>query len=561
MGRSKFGSFLRDFTSAYAVTNGLVRDFAMGQAANVKPEESESTTLNETTPDRENMVYDSDTGQYLPKYLGKDGQPTERTQAQLNTPADGASEAPDGVLPSFTAKTSKSYKMGNKVQDTPFSQEQVDAQRFRNQADVSSRFGNFREAAALQGLSKAREKDAMVSAADQATRSGMTTIAQDASAQEKEYKRMNIRYEALVNAGLYDEASSTFGQMEKAREGFIKHSRDRADNIYATTGSLAGHIDNNNNLFANGRVISRYKQNPEGSLTVYEINGKALDQPLTIPKDELFSRVDDKGEYRPGWIDKVYDPGVHREFATKFMQAGALKRQESKIAEDTPSKMAATDKDKATAEYYRGAKTVAAQAQAEAAQARAKGAGAGSGLGQQRFDAQQAHAFKKELSPLISFPNNMTQKMEVSVDGDYLATALIGKGYPPEFIQDRLYQLRAENPDAKQFSAAARKVVAALRAPPAAPAAPAATKVQPIPSGGLERQPAQPSATVAPPPSQGKMIRRGQPYMAVTSIPDGKGGFMQAPQEVEEVINIATGEVTTRPVSGLSRAISARGQR
>lgn len=285
MGRSKFGSFLRDFTSAYAVTNGLVRDFAMGQAANVKPEESESTTLNETTPDRENMVYDSDTGQYLPKYLGKDGQPTERTQAQLNTPADGASEAPDGVLPSFTAKTSKSYKMGNKVQDTPFSQEQVDAQRFRNQADVSSRFGNFREAAALQGLSKVREEEGVTSQIRAGAMDGLKNT-QDMKDEEKMFSISKGMYEQALKLNRPDLAAGYYNQMTTNRDVLLNRANERADRVYRATGNLSGYVDSYNRYVADGMTIDQFKRNEDGShvFTMNDGTGKTRD--IAVPKEK-----------------------------------------------------------------------------------------------------------------------------------------------------------------------------------------------------------------------------------------------------------------------------------
>jgi hypothetical protein len=285
MGRSKFGNFLRDFTAAYGVTNGLVRDVAMGQAANVKPEESESTTLNETTPDRENMAYDSDTGQYLPKYLGKNSQPTEQAQAQLNTPADGTSESPDGVLPSFTAKTAKSYKMGNKVQDTPFSQEQVDAQRFRNQADVSSRFGNFRDAAALQGLAKTRDEEGVTSQIRAGAMEGLKNT-QDMKDEEKMFSISKGMYEQALKLNRPDLAAGYYNQMTTNRDVLLNRANERADRVYRATGNLSGYVDSYNRYVADGMTIDAFKRNEDGShvFTMNDGTGKTRD--IAVPKEK-----------------------------------------------------------------------------------------------------------------------------------------------------------------------------------------------------------------------------------------------------------------------------------
>lgn len=468
----------------------------LAEAADVKPETIETVgdytgTMGLTGADEQaRMLQEQDAA------FGADG--ARATAEALN------SNIADTTPASGMVKTT--HRMGGVEQDRPFRPEQIQAEAMNRQAGVHLAAGNAKEAVGLYGLAKQRTRDAMLSSADEATRTGMKTVAQNASAQEKEFKRLNSRYEALVNSGLYDEASSVFGQMEKAREGFIKHSRDRADAQMSATGKLDGHVNNFNNFFANGQTITRYQQNPDGSLSVFEVNGKELDQPRTFTKDDLLGSADDAGGYKPGWIERMYDPGTHREFATKYMQAGALKRQESKIAEAAPSKMASADKDKATAEYYRGAKTLATNAQAEAARARAEGSG--SNLGQQRFDEKQFGAFIRENSSLYELPDSMNEGKYVTnrVARDTFAAAARRN---PELAQRTFAQMRyaAEadatdsdgNVDPQKMNAAYIKRVnefaKRLVAPPSAQPQP--QPGAPQPSQGMARQPApQPPAAL-----------------------------------------------------------------
>lgn len=162
MGRKIRGiaGFLRGFNDGYQATNKIVGAFAMGDAANASPETIETQTLGaETTPNTEGKVYDSDTGQYLPKYLNDSGLPTEQAQAQLNAPADGASEAPTGVTPTFATDTVRQYRMGGKTQDQPFTADQIWQSRLRAMGDVSARYGNPVQSAQFLGLAARRRED------------------------------------------------------------------------------------------------------------------------------------------------------------------------------------------------------------------------------------------------------------------------------------------------------------------------------------------------------------------------------------------------------------------
>jgi len=266
------------------IKSGMLQ-YGLSRAADVKPETINSTSLTETTPGTDGMVYDEDTGQYLPKYMDG-GQPTEQAQAQLNTPADGDSEAPQGMRPVFSAKTTTRHKMGDREQDTPFSPEQVDAQRFRNQADVYTRFGMTDKAAAVHGLAKGREEEGIASQIRTAATAGMKGT-KDMRDEEKMFAMSKNMYEAAIKMNRPDLATGYYNQMNQNREALMSRSNDRAERIYRSTGNISGYVDTYNRYVADGNTIDEFRRNDDGSHTFKVNDGTGKTRDVTVPKERI----------------------------------------------------------------------------------------------------------------------------------------------------------------------------------------------------------------------------------------------------------------------------------
>lgn len=264
---------------------GGMLQYGLSRAADVKPEQVESTELTETTPGTDGMTYDQDTGQYLPNYM-EGGQPTDMARAQMNTPADGASEAPEGMRPTFSAKTTTRHKMGDREQDTPFSPEQVDAQRFRNQADVYTRFGMADRAAAVHGLAKGREEEGVTSQIRAAGTAGMKGT-KDMRDEEKMFAMSKSMYEAAIKMGRPDLATGYFNQMNQNREALMMRANDRAERVYRSTGNISGYVDTYNRYVADGNTIDEFKRNDDGSHTFKVNDGTGKTRDITVPKERI----------------------------------------------------------------------------------------------------------------------------------------------------------------------------------------------------------------------------------------------------------------------------------
>lgn len=147
---SQFGSDIK----------GMMKSSALRDAATESPESMESQRPGaETTPKVGDMTYDSDTGQYLPKYM-EGGKPTEQAQAQQNATPDEPSRAPEGVTPTFATETTRQYRLGGKTQDQPFTDDQIGAHRLRGMSAVALRFGDPAEAAKYDALATRRRETA-----------------------------------------------------------------------------------------------------------------------------------------------------------------------------------------------------------------------------------------------------------------------------------------------------------------------------------------------------------------------------------------------------------------
>ncbi len=243
------------------------------------------TALTETTPGTDGMVYDQDTGQYLPKYI-EGGQPTDQARAQMNTPADGASEAPEGMRPSFSAKTTTLHKMGDREQDVPFSAEQRDASGLRRQADYYSGRGDAKQAYMLQGLAKVREEEGVTSQIRTAATAGMKG-SKDMRDEEKMFAMSKNMYEAAVKMNRPDLATGYFNQMNQNREALMARANDRAERVFRSTGNISGYVDTYNRYVADGQTVDEFKRNDDGS-HVFKVNdGTGKTQEVRVSKEQL----------------------------------------------------------------------------------------------------------------------------------------------------------------------------------------------------------------------------------------------------------------------------------
>ena len=264
---------------------GGMLQYGLSRAADVNPEKVSSTDLTETTQGTDGMVYDEDTGQYLPKYMDG-GKVTEQGLTQLNTPAEGVSEAPEGMRPTFSAKTKTRYRMGDREQDTPFSPEQVDAQRFRNQADVFTRFGMADKAAAVHGLAKGREEEGVTSQIRAAGTAGMKGT-KDMRDEEKMFAMSKSMYEAAIKMNRPDLATGYYNQMNQNRDALMSRANDRAERVYRSTGNISGYVDTYNRYVADGNTIDEFKRNDDGSHTFKVNDGTGKTRDVTVPKERI----------------------------------------------------------------------------------------------------------------------------------------------------------------------------------------------------------------------------------------------------------------------------------
>jgi hypothetical protein len=137
---------------------GMMKSNALSDAATESPENIDTQRPGaETTPNVGGMPYDSDTGQYLPKYMDGD-KLTEQAQAQQNATPDDPSRAPEGVMPTFATETTRQYRLGDKTQDQQFTDDKIGAHRLRGMSAVALRFGAPAEAAQYYALAARRRE-------------------------------------------------------------------------------------------------------------------------------------------------------------------------------------------------------------------------------------------------------------------------------------------------------------------------------------------------------------------------------------------------------------------
>lgn len=150
---------------------GMMKAGELRDAATATPETIETQRPGaETTPNAGNMVYDSDTGQYLPRYMDG-GKLTQQAQAQQNATPEAPSPMPETVTPTFATETTRQHRLGGKTQDRPFTEDEIGAHRLRGMSNVALRFGDPVGSAQYDALA-AKRREASDQEAIRATLAG-----------------------------------------------------------------------------------------------------------------------------------------------------------------------------------------------------------------------------------------------------------------------------------------------------------------------------------------------------------------------------------------------------
>lgn len=248
---------------------------ALKKAGDVNPEKTEEVgdytkTMGLTkADDQARMLQEQDAA------FGADG--ARSTAEALNSNSSDTTPAADMV------KTT--HRMGGKTQDTPFTQEQIDSQRFRNQADVYSGFGKADKAATLQGLAKTREEEGVTSQIRAGAMEGLKNT-KDMKDEEKIFSISKGMYEQALKLNRPDLASGYYNQMTQNRDALLNRANDRADRVYRATGNISGYVDSYNRYVADGMTIDAFKRNEDGShvFTMNDGTGKTRD--ISVPKEK-----------------------------------------------------------------------------------------------------------------------------------------------------------------------------------------------------------------------------------------------------------------------------------
>lgn len=289
MGASGFaGGFAAGILPGMAIGDKLRQrkiENELGEAGKISPEEISAMRMQETTAGAKDMVYDEDTGQYLPRYMDSTT-PSGMTDQGLsqNMATEDSPQSVPGIMPTFDAKTSKRYRMGGKEQETPFTQEQIDAARFRNQADVYSRYGKAEDAAKLQGLAKTREEEGINSQIRAGAMDGIKNT-KDMKDEERMFAMSKGMYEQSIKLGRPDLAAGYYNQMTTNRDALLSRANERADRVFRATGNISGFVDAYNRYVADGLSIDSFKRNDDGSHTFTMNDGNGAARDITVPKE------------------------------------------------------------------------------------------------------------------------------------------------------------------------------------------------------------------------------------------------------------------------------------
>lgn len=259
------GRRIRSDREADELSEGLKR------AADVKPEE-----VQEYTADQAEQLHAAASAK------DADGNPLYKIEA-----ADGGrySVTPVAGGETGTLEPTKRYSMGGMTQAEPFTQEQVDARRFRNQADVYSRFGMADKAASLHGLAKAREDEHVAGQIRLGAQQGMKST-KDMRDEEKMFQASKGMYEAALRMNRPDLAQGYYQQMTQNRDALLSAANQRAERVYRATGNISGYVDVYNRFLADGQSIDAFTAMPDGSHK-FTINDGGKTRDVVVPKDKL----------------------------------------------------------------------------------------------------------------------------------------------------------------------------------------------------------------------------------------------------------------------------------
>lgn len=265
------GNFFRDFADGYNTTKGVLLDVGLSRASDVKPEE-----VQEYTADQAEQLHAAASAK------DADGNPLYKIEA-----ADGGrySVTPTAGGETGTLGPTKQYSMGGMTQAEPFTQEQVDARRFRNQADVYSRFGMADKAASLHGLAKAREDEHVTGQIRLGAQQGMKST-KDMRDEEKMLQASKGMYEAALRMNRPDLAQGYYQQMTQNRDALLSVANQRAERVYRATGNISGYVDVYNRFLADGQSIDAFTAMPDGSHK-FTINDGGKTRDVVVPKDKL----------------------------------------------------------------------------------------------------------------------------------------------------------------------------------------------------------------------------------------------------------------------------------
>jgi hypothetical protein len=269
--RSRVGSFFQGFNAGYDTTGRVIKDYELNKAATETPEESKA--------------YTADQSQQLEAAANaKDeaGNPLYNVQANEGgtysvTPTAGGETG--------TLEPVKQFTLDGKTQEQPFTREQVEAQQFRNQAGVHSRFGDAREAANLQGLARARDEEGVTSQIRAGAMDGLKSTA-DMRDEEKMFSMSKGMYEQAIKLNRPDLATGYYNQMTQNRDALLARANERADRVFRATGNINGFVDAYNRYVADGLTIDAFKRNADGSHTFTMADGQGSSREIMVPKEK-----------------------------------------------------------------------------------------------------------------------------------------------------------------------------------------------------------------------------------------------------------------------------------
>jgi hypothetical protein len=198
-----------------------MKDWAMSEAANVKPETIEDVgdytkTMGLKGADEQaRMLQEQDAA------FGADG--ARSTAAALNANSADTTPAKDVVT--------TRYRMADKTQDTPFTQEQINAQRYRNQADVAMRSGDAKEAAMLQGLARQEDEYGIDTKVKANTQAALSKDYADLRGKERQFRAFALAADGYLNEGNLGKWKEMRDASEGIRTELLNSALNRAEMI------------------------------------------------------------------------------------------------------------------------------------------------------------------------------------------------------------------------------------------------------------------------------------------------------------------------------------------